>query len=283
MLWLLTPWWGRRDAILLRSQMRFLVLILASVVLGSAVSPSLAYAGHRLDGVIWPIPATQVGHYAAELTGLTLLLWLCGLMSRRTALILTVPSLGMLLLTHTRTALGAAVAGLLVAGLSLLTAKRRVRRALAAAVVAVAVALPASPLVVNWLDRGQSGATLTQLSGRTNFWGLVFAEQRPVTNQILGSGLSNGTVNGLPIDSSWVEVYQDQGIVGDLLVGAMFVLLLLIALFSDRGPPRALALFLIVYCLVASFTEDGAGIASQYALDLTLAASLLATTFPAVE
>ena len=37
-LWLLTPWWGRRDLLLLRSQMRFLVLVLGSVVLGLLIS-----------------------------------------------------------------------------------------------------------------------------------------------------------------------------------------------------------------------------------------------------
>jgi hypothetical protein len=38
---------------------------------------------------------------------------------------------------------------------------------------------------------------------------------------------------------------------------------------------RALALFLITYCLVTSFTEDGFTDATPYMLELTLAASLL--------
>ena len=36
-----------------------------------------------------------------------------------------------------------------------------------------------------------------------------------------------------------------------------------------------MALFLIIYCLFASFTETGMGEASPYLLDLTVAASLL--------
>jgi hypothetical protein len=116
----------------------------------------------------------------------------------------------------------------------------------------------------------------------------VFAEQRTETQKILGDGLSNGSINGkivfdgvsgvgdgLPIDDSWVLDYQDQGIVGDVLTGLMFVVLLVMAAFATRGPRRAIALFLVVYCLAASFTEDGAGIASQYAMDMTLAASLM--------
>ena len=103
---------------------------------------------------------------------------------------------------------------------------------------------------------------------------------------IFGSGLSNDAVNGsadkaengLPIDSSWISIYQDQGIVGEVLVGAIFLLLLVIAFTRARGPTRALALYLIVYCLIAGISESGLGGASQYLLDLTVAASLL--TFP---
>jgi hypothetical protein len=64
--------------------------------------------------------------------------------------------------------------------------------------------------------------------------------------------------------------------VGDILEGAIFLLLLLTASFRPSGPTRAMALFLIVYCLVASFTETGMGDASTYLLDITVAASLLA-------
>ena len=82
-------------------------------------------------------------------------------------------------------------------------------------------------------------------------------------------------MNGLPIDSSWLSIYQDQGIVGEVLVGAIFMLLLLTALCRARGPTRALALFLIVYCLIAGISESGLGGASPYLLDLTVAASLV--------
>ena len=41
-LWLLTPWWGRRDLLILRSQMRVILLLLGSVVLGLFISPGKA-------------------------------------------------------------------------------------------------------------------------------------------------------------------------------------------------------------------------------------------------
>lgn len=284
-LWLLTPWWGRRDLVLLKAQMRFLIMVLASVMIGFVFSHGAAMSGGRLQDALWPIPPPQVAHYAAELGGLALVLWLCGLMRRWLALLVALPAFGILIMTHTRTALVAALAGFLVAGLSLFTGSRRVRRAFTSLILLVAiVGLPLSPLVVHWLTRGESSNQLSSLTGRTNFWSFVFSAPRPETNVILGDGLSNGGINdpanpgvqGLPIDSSWVEVYQDQGLVGDVLVGLMFMVLLLTAAFRPRGPTRALALFLIVYCLVASFTEDGAGIASQYAMDMSLAASMLA-------
>ena len=287
-LWLLTPWWGRKDLLFLRVQVRVLVGILASVVLGLLLSPSKAYVlnagARRLDGALWPMPATQVGHYTAELTGLVILLWLCGLWTRRRALPVLALSLGALLLSHTRTALLGLVIGLVIAGLSLLTSSRRVRRAFAAVVIiTVTLVLPLSPVLSSWLVRGESTTEVSDLSGRTEVWPQVLSEPRPETNKIFGSGMGNGGVagaldpayDGLPIDGSWIATYQNQGIVGIVLEAAMFMVLLLIALLRPRSPARAMALFLIVYCLVASFTETGLGDASKYLLDLALAASLL--------
>ena len=44
----------------------------------------------------------------------------------------------------------------------------------------------------------------------------------------------------------------------------------------------AVAVFLVVYCTIASFTETGLGDASPYVLDLAVAASLLAVPRGAV-
>jgi len=277
-LWLLTPWWGRRGAPLLRAQLGFLCGVIGIVVVGALVSPGLAFSGGRLHGVIWPIPGTQVAHYSAEAAGLAGVLWIGKVIRGRQALLIAVPASVVLVLTHTRTALGGAVAGLVVAVLSLLVVRRRARRVFVVSIaVGALVLVPLSPLVVSWLARGESTTQIMDLSGRTKFWDLVFAEQRPMTNEVLGNGLANGQVDGYgyPIDSSWVEDYQDQGIAGDVLTACMFVALLVCAAYRPRGPATAVALFLVVYCLIASFTEDGAGIASQYAMDLTVAASLL--------
>jgi hypothetical protein len=275
-LWLLTPWWGRNDLLLFRSQMRFLMIILASVLLGALVAPGSAFAGGRLGDVIWSIPATQIAHYAAELASLTALMWICGFQSRRRALLIIIPTAAVLLLTHTRTALVAAIVGLLVAGLSLFTGSRRVRRVFAAGFIVVAlVGIPLSPTIISFMARGENTSQLSSLTGRTSHWEIVLSEKRPELNKLLGSGMSNDEAGGLAIDSSWISTYQNQGLVGDVLIGSMFLLILITALFRPRSPARAMALFLIIYCIIASFTETGMGEASQYALDMALAASLL--------
>ena len=275
-LWLLTPWWGAGGSVLLRSQLNFIAIILVSAALGVLASPGQAFSGGRLSDVIWSLPPTQVAHFAMELAGVTLVLWICGLVRRRPAIAVIVPSVAIVLLTHTRTALIGGVVALVIACSSLFTASRRVRRIFVAGVLVVGVlSVPLSPFIVNYLARGESGSQLTSLTGRTSHWQLVLDEKRPETNKVLGSGMSNDWIQGQAIDSSWLDVYQNQGLVGDLIVGSTLLFMLLLALFRPRGPARAVALYLVVYCLLASFTEDGLGEASQYMMDMVLAASLL--------
>jgi hypothetical protein len=116
---------------------------------------------------------------------------------------------------------------------------------------------------------------LTSLTGRTNFWGPLLAYPRDPFEMIFGFGISNGTFNGLPIDSNWLDSYQDQGLFGVVVCAAILVFLLVATFFQARSVYRALALFFVTYTLIASFTEDGITNASAYMLDVTVAASLL--------
>ena len=275
-LWLLTPYWGRRDLLLVRCHMRAMSVVLGTVVLGLLVSPGHALRSHRLVGAIWPIPATQVAHYAAVTLGLAVVLWFCGHRDGRRTLLVVVVTGTILLLTSTRTALVALILGIAIAGLSLIVVESRVRKLFAytGAVVAV-VAVTASSLITAYLARGQGTKQLTSLTGRTNFWGAVLAYPRNKFQEIFGFGLSNGQFNGLPIDSNWLESYQEQGLFGVAVCGMILAFLIVTAYFQPRGVQRALALFLVTYCLVASFTEVGFTDVTTYLLDLTVAASLL--------
>jgi hypothetical protein len=68
---------------------------------------------------------------------------------------------------------------------------------------------------------------------------------------------------------------MQEGLVGVVVCAMILVWLFVIAFFQPSRVRRALALFIVTYCLLASFTEDAFTNASTYLLDLTVAASLL--------
>ena len=275
-LWLLSPWWGRRDMLLVRCHLAALSAIMGSVVLGLLVAPGRALGSGRLGDAIWPIPSTQLAHYAAIMIGLVVVLWFCGLLGGRITLLAVVVAGAILILTHTRTALLGLIAGILVAGLSLIVAKARVRKlfATAGAVAAIAI-IGLSGVLTTWLLRGQGAQQLFDLSGRLPIWEEILSAPRTKFQEILGTGLSNSSFNGLAIDSNWLSSYQEEGLFGVIVCAMMLLFLLVTGYFQPRGVQRALALFLVTYCLIASFTEVGFTDASMYLLDLTVAASLL--------
>jgi hypothetical protein len=280
-LWLLTPWWTRRDLLLVRTHLMVLWAILGSVVVGLLVAPGLALTENRLAGILWPVPPTQVGHYAAVAAGLTIVLWLSGLLRRGIALTSVAVALPVLLLTHTRTALIALLAGVLIAGLSLFTARSRVRKTFAIGFAVFSVgALTLGSVVTTWLARGQDAEQVTALTGRRAVWEAILEEPRTTFETLFGFGLSNKSFKGLPIDSNWLGTYYDVGLVGVTITIMLVLFVLTAAWFTPQGPHRALALFLVAYCVVASFTESGLSEASPYLLELTLAASLVYSNSP---
>ncbi len=276
-LWLLTPWWGRDDLVLLRSHLNVLRVIMFSVLAGVVLAPGAAFSfDGRLAGAIWPIPTTQVAHYAAVLFGATAIGWFCNVVSARTALLTAIGCGAALGATHTRTALVGLLAGLLVAAASLFLGNVRVRRiVLRLGIPALIGVIAFAPVILTWASRGQSPDEAAQLTGRTKVWTAVAQTQRPLTEQVFGSGLSNKSFDGLPVDSSWVATYLDLGWLGVGLSAALVVIVALFAISRPAGLRRAVALFLLVYCLVASVTETGLGDASPYLLELVVAASLL--------
>ena len=189
----------------------------------------------RLNGVLWAIPATEVAHYAAVTAGLMVVLWLGGMAERegrRARRRSRVASSSF----HTRTALVAMVAGLLVAGLSLIVTRARARKFFAAAGIVVSIGvMTAAGVATTWLARGREHPELASLTGRTDFWSLVLNLPRTRFQEIFGFGLSNATVNGLPIDSNWLVAYLEQGLVGVIVCAAMVLFLLVAAFFQPPG------------------------------------------------
>jgi hypothetical protein len=214
---------------------------------------------------------------AAVLFTTSLVLWICKVISGQNASVSLVVAGAVLIATHTRTAMAGTLIALTVAVMSLFLGHVRARRVsvLGLVTLVLAATLFASGMT-SWALRGQTLYQASQLTGRTEVWSQVFAERRTTIEQLFGSGLSNQSFNGLPIDSTWVGVYVDQGVVGVVIMSAIVLVLLLMAATRERGPRRAIALSLVTYCMVASVTETGLGAATPYQLDLIVAAALLA-------
>jgi hypothetical protein len=277
-LWLLTRWWDDWLAFV-RTHIRALAVVLLTVAAGLVVSPGLALPetyGGRLVGAIWPLTPPQIGQYAATVAGLVILLWLGHRTTGTSVVVLAAPAVALLLLSYTRTALIGLAGGLVVAIVSLVTTSARARRVFTTtALVGGLAAVLVGAAIQTWFRRGQTD--LTELTGRAKVWDSLLAAPRTLSEQFFGVGLTNKSFDGLPIDSSWLAIYHEQGYLGVLIVVAFLVTLLGVAALRPPSLTRAIALFLIVYCVIASYTEAGLGDASPYLLNLTIAAVLLTT------
>ncbi len=278
-LWLLSRWWDG-SLTFVRHHIRMYFAVLGLVAAGLVASPGTAlpeYYGGRLVGALWPLTPPQIGQYSAVIIGLTVLL----LLGRRTtgagAAVIIVPSLVLLALTHTRTATLGLLVGLVLAIGSLTLTSAAARRFFAWAVLCATVAAVVfSSALQAWFLRGQSQENLSSLTGRAKVWDALLAAPRTTSEQVFGVGLGDKSFGGLPIDNSWLAVYNEQGLIGVALVAAFILVLGGVALLRPPSPARACAIFLISYVGISSYTEAGLGDASPYLLHLALAASLLA-------
>ncbi|GAA1271851.1 O-antigen ligase domain-containing protein [Streptomyces aureus] len=278
-LWLLSRWWDG-GLTFVRHHIRMYFAVLGSVAAGLVVSPGAALPdlyGGRLVGALWPLTPPQIGQYAAVIIGLTVLLVLGRRTDRVSAAVVIVPSLVLLALTHTRTATLGLVIGLVLAIGSLLLTSAAARRFFTWAVLcAVVAAVGFASALQTWFLRGQSQENFSNLTGRAKVWDALLAAPRTTMEQLFGVGLGDKSFGGLPIDNSWLAVYQEQGLTGVALVAAIIIVLGGVALLRPPSLQRACAIFLISYCAIASYTEAGLGDASPYLLHLAVAASLLA-------
>ncbi|MFE5022838.1 O-antigen ligase domain-containing protein [Streptomyces sp. NPDC056656] len=278
-LWLLSRWWDG-GLTFVRHHIRMYFAVLGSVAAGLVISPGAALPdlyGGRLVGALWPLTPPQIGQYAAVIIGLTVLLVLGRRTDRASAAVVIVPSLVLLALTHTRTATLGLFIGLVLAIGSLILTSAAARRFFTWAVLCAAVvAVGFGSVLQAWFLRGQSQENFASLTGRAKVWDALLAAPRSTSEQLFGMGLGDKSFGGLPIDNSWLAVYQEQGLTGVTLVAAIIIVLGGVALLRPPSLSRACAIFLISYCAIASYTEAGLGDASPYLLHLAVAASLLA-------
>ncbi|GCB43067.1 O-antigen ligase domain-containing protein [Streptomyces sp. NL15-2K] len=278
-LWLVSRWWDG-SLTFVRYHIRMYFAVLVSVAAGLAISPGAAMPelyGGRLVGALWPLTPPQIGQYTAVIIGLTVLLLLGRQVDKAGAAVVIVPSLVLLALTHTRTATVGLLVGLTVAIGSLLLTSAAARRFFAWSVLVVTVAgVGFASALQAWFLRGQTKEYFTSLTGRAKVWDALLAAPRTTAERFFGVGLGDKSFGGLPIDNSWLAVYNEQGLIGVTLVAAVILVLGGVALLRPPSLPRACALFLISYVAISSYTEAGLGDASPYLLHLALAASLLA-------
>ncbi|MFI6054272.1 O-antigen ligase domain-containing protein [Streptomyces violascens] len=278
-LWLLSRWWDGGPTFV-RHHIRMYFAVLASVAAGLVVSPGAAMPdlyGGRLVGALWPLTPPQIGQYAAVIIGLAVLLVLDRRTDRASAAVVIVPSFALLALTHTRTATLGLFIGLALAIGSLVLTSAAARRFFTWTVLCATVAAVGfSSALQTWFLRGQSKENFSNLTGREKVWDALLAAPRTTSEQLFGVGLGDKSFGGLPIDNSWLAVYNEQGLTGIGLVVAIIIVLAGVALLRPPSLSRACAIFLISYCAIASYTEAGLGDASPYLLHLAVAASLLA-------
>lgn len=279
-LWLVSRWWDG-DETFVRHHIRMYLAVLGTVAAGLVASPGAALPdlyGGRLVGALWPLTPPQIGQYAAVIIGLTVLLLLGRRTDRTSAAVVIVPSLVLLALTHTRTATLGLLLGLALAIGSLILTSGAARRFFTWAVtIGTVAAVGFASALQTWFLRGQSQENFSSLTGRAKVWHALLAEPRSTTEYLFGAGLGDKSFDGLPIDNSWLAVFNEQGVIGVGLVAAIIVVLGGVALLRPPSLSRACAIFLISYCAIASYTEAGLGDASPYLLHLAVAASLLAT------
>ncbi|MFF6998949.1 O-antigen ligase domain-containing protein [Streptomyces sp. NPDC008313] len=278
-LWLLSRWWDG-GLTFVRHHIRMYFAVLGSVAAGLVLSPGAALPelyGGRLVGALWPLTPPQIGQYAAVITGLAVLLLLGRRTDRTSAAVVIVPSLVLLALTHTRTATLGLFLGLALAIGSLFLTSAAARRFFTWAVLcAVVAAVGFGSWLQAWFLRGQSQENFSSLTGRAKVWDALLSAPRTPLEYLFGAGLGDKSFGGLPIDNSWLAVFNEQGVTGVVLVAAVIVVLGGVALLRPPSLSRACAIFLISYCAIASYTEAGLGDASPYLLHLGVAATLLA-------
>ena len=237
-LWLTTPWWGRRDFMIVHFQRRAIMVVIGTVLLGLAISPTKAFAnatgrtprGNRLADSTDPSGALRGGSRRDD-----------GRVVARGHVEVEVDRSGDRRWfgrsdphAHPDRAYCDAGGDPRWRFESLPQPEEGATGSVVVVVVVGIGALSFAPLVTGWFARGQNSQALTQLTGRTNVWSAVLAQPRTEVNTLLGYGMSNDGFNGTSIDSSWLSTYQDQGLVGDVL-DAMVLLTCSLSPSSARG------------------------------------------------
>lgn len=290
---LLWPWLtGDSERFLRIHRLAHIVLaasVLGGLLLGGAAAWEFGITfgeGGRLQGLVPPLTAVRVGEVGAILGGLSLI----GVAFRRIrplpGLGIALLGLGLIALSHTRTAAGALVAGLIAASISV-ASSRQGRRALTLLFLLLLLAgtVFTGP-IRSWVLREQSPEQFATFTGRRASWESVGQKELTRREILLGHGLGSKTItleSGTlsqrwlelervrPIDNGWLSVFWESGVVGVVLV---FLALAAAFVFAWRAPTpyvRAGCVYLLAMVALASFLETGLSDTSSLTLHVLVA------------
>ena len=267
----LLPVFAHDRYIPLRGHLAMMKVITVSTLLTMAVGKGFDNEG-RLITQLPALTAPGLAQWTALFCFLLVFLMLQRAIPVRSGLAWLAASSICLLLSHSRTPLVAGGAGFVAGLLAMFVSSQRARRLVSWTLFFVPVAaLMFGPAVQAWFLRGQDQSQLNTLTGRTKAWAKVYAFPRDFYSRLFGVGLTDKSIEGLPIDSGYLSVYHEQGRVGVAVITLIFVVFLARILIRRPSMARAVALFLLVYVLIASYTETGIGDMSGYVLHLMLA------------
>jgi hypothetical protein len=278
---LLWRWLAGRSHLFLSAHRTAHLLIGFVVLAGIAVAPGSAWtAGGRLQGIFIPMLPPRVGEIGAIIVGLTAVALTFRKVKGLPAGIFITLGLMLLILSRTRTAAVALLAGLIVA--FCLTRRHRLgRRALRTILLLVLLAIPLVAPIQAWAVRGQDTEALSTFTGRTRAWSAVVEQQASWRTVVLGHGLGNkaillrrgeGDIDVMAIDNGWLTLFWETGLLGVGLVLSAVVAAVAGVLRAPTPYVRAATGFLVTYVAIASFTETGLSDLSSQTCHILVAA-----------
>ncbi|HWC66450.1 MAG TPA: hypothetical protein VG478_00150 [Acidimicrobiales bacterium] len=272
---LLAPTWRRDAWVLANAHARVLRLMIGIALAWFVVGKGVNLEG-RLIAQVPALYAPQVGQFAAVLIGVTILQALSGAPRLPRGGLWIALGIIALLLSKTRTPLVAGAVALGLAALSLCLTHARARRVLAGLLIAgplLYVAL--APFVRSFLRRDQTEDVLSTLTGRTTAWAKVHAFPRTGFQELFGVGYADKSIDGVPIDNGYIATYHEIGKIGLLAVIVVLGVLAVRAFVHTASARRAVAVFLVIFVAIASYTETGIGDMSAYVMHLVLAGAMV--------
>ena len=256
-----------------------LLTAMSLVAIVAAATGARTLAGGRLGGGIPEIhPNELAGLAALPLIALVILVLRRGVRAGPVAGIVVL--FAIVVATGSRIALVGTLAGAIVALITNGVRRRGVLYALLAFVPLVYAVVVFTGVVDGLASRGGTSAESTALDSRLTGWQVVLGWDWTSWERWLGVGLSVKEVavqekwrSSQVLDSSWVSLLAQAGLVGVVLVGLLVAWCLVTAVTA--GSRRGLVLPLLTMFVIRTFTESGmVDSAMPFVLFVTLSAVL---------